>query len=541
MFAIINAYLPRLNKSHLVFWLGLVATASMLAGLYGPGILTTLVPFAFGLGALRVNRRVNWEETRTLCLGIFIFCLTAGVFLFFGASPSTPSSWLRVTPLGMSLLLLNTYIALVLTGISKSYLDGESGEAHYHRNLLLTLAAITTVMVSNHLIIFLMGWIGISLGLHNLLMFYPNRPRACLAAHKKFLFARIAEGCLLGAFSLLHYHHGTWHLDIILNQIQTEPINNVHHVAACLIVGAAFIKCAQMPVHGWLMQVMEAPTTVSALLHAGIINLGGFLLILFAPLLMASDGARWLLLVTAGLSTVVSALIMSTRISIKVRLAWSTSAQMGLMLVECALGCFDLAILHLFAHSMYKAHAFINAGSAVENHILNSMVHERELNLYAWIKSIVIALFITGAWAALWGIGSSYAPWMLLCCSLLILMAHQQKHPQHVSLKKFTFLILVILVAYTLQKKFMGALVPNGPPLGNLAELWILSLFGLLTIGYLLLQAPPKNQLLRRWRNALFAGFYLDEWSTHLTLKLWPTTMPKLQHQQYNKLRGLQK
>ncbi|WP_350609572.1 proton-conducting transporter membrane subunit, partial [Pseudoalteromonas sp. 41-MNA-CIBAN-0057] len=86
----------------------------------------------------------------------------------------------------------------------------------------------------------------------------------------------------------------------------------------------ALIKCAQLPMHGWLIKVVEVPTPVSALLHAGVINLGGFLLILFAPLFIQAAAAQWLILIIAGLTTVISALIMTTRISVKVRLAWST-------------------------------------------------------------------------------------------------------------------------------------------------------------------------------------------------------------------------
>ena len=109
-------------------------------------------------------------------------------------------------------------------------------------------------------------------------------------------------------------------------------------VAAILLAITALIKCAQLPLHGWLIQVVEAPTPISALLHAGIINLGGFLLLSFAPLIAFSVDAQWVLLIIAGLSTLISALVMMTRISIKVKLAWSTCAQMGLMLIECALG-----------------------------------------------------------------------------------------------------------------------------------------------------------------------------------------------------------
>ena len=79
------------------------------------------------------------------------------------------------------------------------------------------------------------------------------------------------------------------------------------------------------------------------------------------PLIMQSAVAQWLLLIMGGLTTVVAALIMMIKVSIKVRLASSTMSQMGLMLVECGLGLYELALLHLVTHSCYKTYAFLNS------------------------------------------------------------------------------------------------------------------------------------------------------------------------------------
>jgi NAD(P)H-quinone oxidoreductase subunit 5 len=133
-----------------------------------------------------------------------------------------------------------------------------------------------------------------------------------------------------------------------------------------LLVVSALLKCAQLPLHGWLIQVMEAPTPVSALLHAGVVNLGGFVLIRFAPLLAQAPVALALLATVATLTVVLATLVMGTRISIKVALAWSTVAQMGFMLLQVALGLPAMALLHLVAHSLYKAHAFLGAGGVVQ-------------------------------------------------------------------------------------------------------------------------------------------------------------------------------
>jgi NAD(P)H-quinone oxidoreductase subunit 5 len=125
-----------------------------------------------------------------------------------------------------------------------------------------------------------------------------------------------------------------------------------------LLVASAALKCAQLPFHGWLIQVMEAPTPVSALLHAGVVNIGGFLMIRLAPLMTQSEIAQTLLVICGCTTAVIAALVMTTRVSIKVALAWSTCAQMGFMLLECGLGAYPLALLHIVAHSWLQS-AFV--------------------------------------------------------------------------------------------------------------------------------------------------------------------------------------
>ena len=110
---------------------------------------------------------------------------------------------------------------------------------------------------------------------------------------------------------------------------------------------------------------MEAPTPVSALLHAGIINSGGVLLITLSGLVQHSPGAMAALVLIGGLTALFGALVMLTQSAVKTALAWSTVAQMGFMLLQCGLGLWPLALLHIVAHSLYKAHAFLSAGGAV--------------------------------------------------------------------------------------------------------------------------------------------------------------------------------
>ena len=277
--------------------------------------------------------------------------------------PEALAPSLRLDALALAMLVLITFIGLIILRFSHNYLDGDPGQRRYQRWFLYTLTAVALLVIASQLLLFAGAWIASSLCLHQLLTYYGDRPRALLAARKKFITSRLGDIALLSAVALLYLQYQSLQLQVILS---ASEVTSLTTAAALLLAVAAILKCAQLPFHGWLTQVMEAPTPVSALLHAGIINMGGFLMIRFAPLLAPAFSAQILLVTVGGLTAAVATLVMMTRVSIKVMLAWSTCAQMGFMLMECGLGAYDLALLHLLAHSLYKAHSFLSAGTAVQ-------------------------------------------------------------------------------------------------------------------------------------------------------------------------------
>ena len=397
--------------------------------------------------------------------------------------------------------------------------------------LHITLAAVAFTVLSNHLLMLIGGWVAISLGLHQLLLFYPERPRAALAAHKKFLLARTAELALLTAALILHDSNGTWLISEIVAAYGDGPLGAAEQIAALLLAAAALIKCAQLPMHGWLIQVVEAPTPISALLHAGIINLGGYLMILFAPLLSQAAPAQWLLLVVAGLTTVLASLIMTTRISIKVKLAWSTSAQMGLMLVECALGLYELAVLHLLAHACFKAYLFLSAGGAVEAQLQRRLAPSRAPTIGAWLGAAAVAVPLTVLAAQFLAPQGPLSPWMLVAAFLTVLLAERDSLVSRGPRTTAMALALVLFVALITQKLILTPLVSGpAPVVGWLADLWIAALIGLLVTTWALLRNSPESAFSRQVSAWLFAGLYLDEWFTRTTLRIWPRRLPVRMH-----------
>ena len=271
---------------------------------------------------------------------------------------------LRQDAVSATMALLVGFVGWVVVRYSRSYVDGEAREGRFHALMLATLATVLLLVQSGTLPVLVGAFIAIGAGLRQLLLHYPERPEAQRAAAKFRLVWGAGDALLLVAAALLWSAFGTMDLAGIATAAGAGlPLSA--GIAVALIAAAAGLKTAAFPLHGWLTEVMEAPTPVSALLHAGIINGGGFLLIRMAGLVQAGEGAMAALVLLGGLTALFGAVVMLTQSAVKTALAWSTVAQMGFMLLQCGLGLWPLALLHIVAHSLYKAHAFLGSGGAV--------------------------------------------------------------------------------------------------------------------------------------------------------------------------------
>lgn len=273
----------------------------------------------------------------------------------------------RVDALSVAMFTLVSFVGVIVLRYSIQYLDGDPRHGRFLGRLCLTLAAVQLLVVAPNLYQFVVAWIVTSMALHTLLVFYPGRRGAVVAARKKFVTARIGDVCLIVAAILLASTLDT----VVISELQRhaaalEQTPLALSAAAVLMAVSALLKSAQFPTHGWLIEVMETPTPVSALLHAGIINAGGFLVMRFADVMVASPVSMHLLAVVGGFTALFGCVVMLTQPAVKNALAWSTVAQMGFMLFQCGVGAFPIAALHLVAHSLYKAHAFLSSGSVID-------------------------------------------------------------------------------------------------------------------------------------------------------------------------------
>ena len=180
-----------------------------------------------------------------------------------------------------------------------------------------------------------------------------------------------------------------------------------------LLVIAVIIPAAQYPFQSWLIESVVAPTPVSAIMHAGIVNAGGIILTRFSPV-FDNNIALTLLLIISSISVLIGSGISLVHVDYKRQLVGSTMSQMGFMLVQCALGVYSAAIIHLILHGVFKATLFLQSGSIVKR--FNIPTPPNVKRSYAWtVLGRTLAVVI----AIIFFLTSSHTPYTLISAFIL--------------------------------------------------------------------------------------------------------------------------
>jgi NAD(P)H-quinone oxidoreductase subunit 5 len=520
--------------------------------------LIALGPLALGAaGLLAGHRNVSAQAAGVWAVrsaGSAIAVAVAAAVLLTLSSPLRTETigWrgagfaLFLDPLSAIMFLLVAFIGLIVLRYSRNYLNGDPGQGRFIRWLCLTLAAVLFVIISGNLLQFFLAWVATSLSLHRLLLFYPERPNAVLAARKKFVASRLADACLLAAMILIYRLFGS--LDYAALYSGAEVLQAAGGVpvslygAAAFLVTAALLKSAQFPFHGWLTEVMETPTPVSALLHAGVINAGGFLVLRFAGLISLSLPSLDVMVLVGGATALFGSVVMLTQTSVKVSLAYSTIAQMGFMMLECGLGAFSAALLHILAHSLYKAHAFLSSGSVIDlARASYSPSPGGRPHTARTAVAVVAVLAIIIAIGALYGRSVIRQPGVFALAAVLLLgLTHLvtqalDERPSLYVLGRVLMLAALVAVAYFglqgAMAQLTAASLPAVEPLRGPFDLAVIALavlsFAAVTVLQSMLPGRPGNT---RWL-ALYIhisnGLYVNTLANRLALRFWPNPPPR--------------
>jgi len=338
-----------------------------------------LLPLAAGIATYLAAPALKRDSVRISIVGMVATCAIAALLLG-SALAGKPvgevrlgASWgvLLFDPLSALMAFVVSAISLIVHVYSIRYMAEEPGYPRFFVLLDLMTAALLLMVSAGDLITLLIAWhlIGV------LLYFLLGHDMTSRSAHRyaawTLLTYRFGDLPLLLAAGLLYHAFGTWSLPDIFSHLDSVPDTRtlfglpLADTAAALVGLAAFARSAQFLLHTWLPYTMSGPTPVSALMHAGIVNAGGFLINRFAPLFVTTHGVlHWIFFV--GLVTaVIGSVLMLAQNDIKKALGYSTMGQMGFMIMECGVGAFSLAVYHLFAHGLFKGTLFLGAGGVI--------------------------------------------------------------------------------------------------------------------------------------------------------------------------------
>jgi len=341
-------------------------------------LLVPALPILSALLTHLLARRLGREVARVSVVGTLLTFIIAVLTLWVVATGDGPKTIfldnraiLLLDPLSSLMAVVIAGISLIVHIYSRRYMAEESGYARFFVLLDLMTATLLVMVSAGDLLTLLIAWHLVGVLLYFLLGHNTRDTAVYRYAFWTKITYRIGDLPLVIAAVLLYQAYGTWSLPVIFEQISQAP--DAHQVfglpladmIAALIALAAFARSAQFLLHTWLPYTMSGPTPVSALMHAGIVNAGGFLINRFAPIFIHSSGVLHWVFIVGLFTAVIGSVLMLTQNDIKKSLGYSTMGQMGFMIMECGIGAFSLAIYHLIAHGLFKGTLFLGAGGVI--------------------------------------------------------------------------------------------------------------------------------------------------------------------------------
>jgi NADH-quinone oxidoreductase subunit L len=283
-------------------------------------------------------------------------------------------------PLGFHIDRLSAVMMVLISGVgtivyrySVNYMFQDPNYRRFLALIGFTTFVLLCMVSSINLVMLFVCWQLLSY-LLSLLAHNLTHTATLQGAFRTFTLLRVGDVAFLAGIVLAHALYGTIEFQDLFSRAADTPITlsllpgiemTGSTAVTLLIFIGAMSKSAQFPLHIWLPSSIYAPTPVAALLHAGIINAGGFLINRLAPLYGLSPTTLHVAFVIGTLTAFFGASMMLTQNDIKKTLGFSTIGQMGYMIMECGLGAFALAVFHLIAHGLFKATAFLNCGNVI--------------------------------------------------------------------------------------------------------------------------------------------------------------------------------
>jgi len=268
---------------------------------------------------------------------------------------------------GVSLSAIAAVIGCLAVIFSVDYMQGEAQLGRYYSFILLFIGAMAGLVLSGNLLLLFFFWEITALCSYVLISFYNDDPNAVKGGLQALIVTQLGGVGLLAGALIIQANLGTYQISTFLAEAHTLPAGVLSLAAfGCLFAAAA--KSAQAPFHYWLPGAMEAPTPVTALIHAAtMVNAGVYLLARFYPAFEAVPGWKTAVVTVGSVTALIAGIMAITAVDLKRVLAYSTVSQLGYMVYAIGVGGVFASQFHLFSHAIFKALLFLAAGTVIHS------------------------------------------------------------------------------------------------------------------------------------------------------------------------------
>jgi NADH-quinone oxidoreductase subunit L len=348
------------------------------------GVAAPLASFVLG-AAMFFSMLGHSGEERAFTHDVLTWVPVAGFQVDFGT---------LVDPLSIVFVLLITGVGSLIHIYSVGYMAHDPDRRRFFAYMNLFVAAMLLLVVANDYLVLYVGWEGVGLASYLLIGFWYYKPSAATAAKKAFVVNRVGDvGMSLAIMVMFTTFGATNFLGVF--EGAPEASEGTMTAVGLLLLLAACGKSAQVPLQSWLLDAMEGPTPVSALIHAAtMVTAGVYLVVRSNPIFDAAPIALVAVAVVGAVTLLVGAIIGCAKDDIKKVLAGSTMSQIGYMVLAAGLGPagYTLAIFHLLMHGFFKANMFLGAGS-----VMHGMDDDVNMRHYGGLRSAMPITFVTFA------------------------------------------------------------------------------------------------------------------------------------------------
>ncbi len=346
------------------------------------GVLTVAASFVLGV-VLLIQMMGRPAEERAVGQQLFTWVF-AGSF--------SADVGLRLDQLSMVFVLLITGVGGLIHLYAVGYMAHDVDRRKFFGYLNLFVAAMLLLVLADNYLLLYVGWEGVGLASYLLIGFWQFKPSAATAAKKAFIVNRIGDVGLSIAIMLMFVTFGSVSFSGVFAAVGQANPNTVTWIGLALLL-AACGKSAQFPLHSWLLDAMEGPTPVSALIHAAtMVTAGVYLIARSNAIYDLTSTARTAVVIVAVITMLLGAVIATAKDDIKKSLAGSTMSQIGYMMLAVGLGPagYVFAIFHLLTHGMFKAGLFLGAGS-----VMHGMNDEVNMRRFGALRTMMVITYVT--------------------------------------------------------------------------------------------------------------------------------------------------